>query len=69
MNGRLTRINPDGETYRAPMGMVKEIRITSGERTETMDIFGDVVNRLGAYENCKSGADFEKLQVEFGIKK
>ncbi len=69
MEGRMTRINPDGETYRAPLCHGGKICIESGERTETIDIKGDVVNRLGAYEHCQSGTDFEKLQVKFGIKK
>lgn len=45
---KLTRINPDGRTYRAPLVNGADIRM---DGTSTVPcVFGSIINRLGEFE-------------------
>lgn len=48
----ITRMNPDGVTYRVPLQLAGEFRVVY--ELHNQGIFGDMVNRLGQYESCLS---------------
>lgn len=54
----VTRMNPDGRTFRVPLEKAGEFRVLSVETSQA--IFGDIVNRLGAFE--KLGKEPEELE-------
>lgn len=47
---RMTQKNPDGVTFRVPLQKAGEFRVMSDRYNQAL--FGDVVNRLGQYEDC-----------------
>lgn len=49
---KLTRINPDGVTYRVPLDMAGEFRVIADSYNTC--IMGDIINRLGEYEKLGS---------------
>lgn len=54
---KLTRINPDGVTYRVPMEIAGEFRIMSDHYNTC--IMGDIINRLAAYEKLGEPEEIE----------
>lgn len=56
---RMTVINPNNKSYRVPLEKAKEFKIeTYGTST---GIFGDLVNRLGQYEDLGSIEELKEL--------
>lgn len=60
MQERMTQKNPDGVTYRVPLHKAGEFRVMN-ERT-AQAVFGDIVNRLGEYEDCISIAEAKRAK-------
>lgn len=56
---RLTHKNPDGTTYRVPLADAGEFRVMHG-RTNAA-VFGDIVNRLGRYEDLMTIEEAERI--------
>lgn len=52
MENRLTHKNPNTGTYRASLHRAGTFRIES--QGDTCALFGDLVDRLGMYEDCLS---------------
>lgn len=46
--GKMTRINPDGVTYRVPVELAGRFTLSSAEYNGAF--LGDIVDRLGKYE-------------------
>lgn len=56
---RMTIPNPDGKTFRIPLVRAGHIRITANETSDA--IFGDVVDRLAAYESLGEPEEIQKI--------
>ena len=56
---RMTHKNPDGTTYRVPLSDAGEFRVMHG-RTNAA-VFGDIVNRLGRYEDLITIEEAERI--------
>lgn len=55
---KLTRLNPDGMTYRVPLSHSGTIKIDGTENT--LAVFGDCIDKLGMYE--ATGFTVKELQ-------
>lgn len=55
---KLTRINPDGVTYRVPLEVAGEFRVIAD--SYNMCIMGDIINKLGQYEKLGEPEEIER---------
>lgn len=63
---RMTRRNPNG-TYRLPMSTALSVR--TEWQMEMPVMFGNPIDRLGAYEDIGTPEEFAKLKMFYGTKK
>lgn len=57
--GRLTVKNPNGKTYRIPASRAGSVRM-EWQQDQTV-LYGNIADRLGAYENLGSSEEFAEL--------
>ena len=57
---RMTQKNPDGVTFRVPLQRGGEFRVMSEKAAQA--VFGDIVNRLGEYEECLTIAEAKRMR-------
>ena len=63
-NGRMTILMSSGN-YRVPNNRIGSFRFEG--RSMFQDLYGDVVDRLGAYEDCKTLQDINNLRKKAGL--
>lgn len=63
-NERMTLKKPDGK-YRIPGNRIGDWYFKG--KPMFQDLYGDVVDRLGAYEDCKTLQDINNLRKKTGL--
>lgn len=62
--GKIAIKNPAGN-YRIPADRMGEFRFGSSKLFQ--DFFGDIADRIGAYEDCKTLDELNKVRRQFGL--